>query len=282
MKQWIKKWTTLWRPLSVPSLSVYAASACYYVVLSLVPAGLLLFSLLSLLPDGEAYDRIIRSLLPDYLTKAVKPLEQIRSHTPIGLLSVSGFVAIWSASKSVLTVRNGLNAVMEQTEHEGFLRKRLRAMASLLLLFLFFLFILSATILSERITVSLQESGIILPSGLYQIIKYRYVYSYIILCLVFGSIYRLLPQTKLRLSYCFLGGTLSSAGCLLFSAGYSIYVNQISSYDQMYDMLGVTVLGMIWIRVCFSVILYAGRLIFLLQYRSYHPINVMRSIFFKR
>ena len=143
MKHWFKKWEPLWQPLAELNLSVYAASACYYVVLSLVPTSLLLFSLISALPNTGAYDAIIRMLIPDYLAEIIKPLEQIRNQKPIGFISVSGIIAIWSASKSVLTVRSGLNAAMNYSVREHYLRKRLRAMLLLLLLFLLFLIILS-------------------------------------------------------------------------------------------------------------------------------------------
>ncbi len=279
MKQWIKKWSPLWQPLIVSNLSVYAASACYYIVLSVVPTSLLLFSLLSVLPDVREYDAIIQMLLPDYLGEIVKPLEQIRSQNPSGLISVSGVVAVWSASKSVLTIRTGLNAVMDQMTKESFLRKRLRAMLLLLLLFLLFLSILSLTLLGEGILIRMYDHGFSFPKWVRMLIQYRYLYLMVILSAALSGVFAILPGYRLSLRYYLMAGSLSSVICLAFSSLFSIYVNHISNYKNLYDMLGITILGMIWIRVCVSVILYAGRFAYLMQQKHYRPISLIRTIF---
>ncbi len=278
MKQWIKKWSPLWRPMIVPNLSVYASSACYYVVLSLIPTSLLLFSLLSLLPNIRAYDTVIRMLLPNYLAEIVRPLEQIRSQNPIGLVSVSGMVAIWSASKSVQMVRTGLNAAMDQTTQESFLRKRIRAMILLLLLFLLFLTILSLTLLGEGILVRLYQHGMNIPRWIQSLIQYRYFYLLIILSAALSGVFAILPKHKLSVRYCMIAGSFSSVICQGFSYIFSFYVNHITNYENLYGILGITILGMIWIRVCISVVLYAGRLAYLLQRKDYRPFTVIRAI----
>lgn len=278
MKHWIKKWAPLWKPMIVSELSVYAASASYYIVLSLVPTSLLLFSLFSVLPDEQAYASIIGNLLPDYLLAAVRPLEQIRGQNPIGVVSISGAIAIWSASRSVLMIQLGLRVVMDKKQQEGYLRRRLRAIFILLILFVLFLIILSVTLLGEQLLAGMKQLGFVIPRWLQQILQYRYLYSFGVLSIALAGVYRFLPRHKLCLKECLLAGLISSSICLLFSWMFNIYVNRISSYDELYDMLGVTILGMIWIRVCISVILYAGRLAYLLQQKQYRPIMIIRSI----
>ena len=278
MKHWLKKWSPVWQPLMVPNLSVYAASACYYMVLSLVPGALLLFSVLSILPDIGKYDAIIRMLLPDYFSEIIKPLEQIRTQNPIGLISVSGIVAIWSASKSVLTIRTGLNTVMEYPSTESFLKKRLRAMLLLILLFLLFLSILSFALLGEGVFTKIQGYSINFPRWIQALIRYKAVYTMIVLSAALSGVYAILPGYKLSMKYCLIGGCLSSGICLAFSCIFTIYVNQISNYRNLYGMLGITILGMIWIRICVSVVFYIGRFIFLRQKSQYCPIKIIRRI----
>lgn len=278
MKQWIKKWSPVWQPLMVSNLSVYAASACYYMVLSLVPGALLLFSVLSLLPNIGKYDAIIRMLLPDYFSEIIKPLEQIRTQTPIGLISVSGIVAIWSASKSVLTIRTGLNTVMEYLSTESFLKKRLRAMLMLLLLFLLFLGILSLALLGEGILTQIHASGITFPHWIHVLIRYRAVYMMMVFSAALSGVYAILPGYRLSMKYCLTGGCLSSGICLAFSYIFTIYVNQISNYRNLYGILGITILGMIWVRICVSVVFYIGRFIFIRQKYQYHPFKLIRRI----
>ena len=153
-------------------------------------------------------------------------------------------------------------------------------MLLLLMMFLLFISILSVTLLGEKLMHWLTQIGFHIPYWLHKVLQYRYLYSFLILSLAMGGVYRLLPEQRIQMKFCLLAGTLASFGCLLFSGAFSIYVNRISSYEQLYDVLGVTVLGMIWIRVCISVVLYTGRLVFLLQCRNYHPVHVLRSIFF--
>ncbi len=278
MKHWIKKWSPLWQPMLVSNLSVYAASACYYIVLSLIPTTLLLFSLLSLLPDIREYDAIIRMLLPDYLAEIIKPLEQIRTRNPMGLISVSGVVAVWSTSKSVLTVRLGLNTAMEQVSAEGYLKKRLRAMLLLLLLFFLFLSILSLVLLGEGILNRLHRHGITFPGWIRTLIQYRTAYMLIVLSAALSGVYAIVPAYRLSMKSCLTGGILSSGVCQIFTSLFSFYVNHISSYKSLYGILGITILGMIWIRSCISVTLYIGRFLYLRQRGDYRPVALIRRI----
>ncbi|MEG0019288.1 MAG: YhjD/YihY/BrkB family envelope integrity protein, partial [Oscillospiraceae bacterium] len=51
------------------------------------------------------------------------------------------------------------------------------------------------------------------------------------------------------------GAAIASGGWLIFSFGYSIYINYFSSYASLYGSLGALMLFMLWLYMCMNILL---------------------------
>ena len=56
------------------------------------------------------------------------------------------------------------------------------------------------------------------------------------------------------------GGILASIGWLVFSDIYSIYVENFSSYSNIYGSVYAVAIAMLWLYCCLSILLYGGAL----------------------
>ena len=127
---------------------IYVSCAAYYLIISFIPMTLLFFSIMSFLPFASNLEILIQQLLPEGFSDLLyKIMDWIRKKRSVSLLSISGLVTIWSASKSMMYVSTGLDHVMNISSREKRLQTRLRAIYTLLplpfLLYTIFIFYIS-------------------------------------------------------------------------------------------------------------------------------------------
>ena len=114
---------------AVQSLRVplYAANACYFIVLAMFPALLLLLGLLQYTPlEVERLGEMIQGLLPEALWEGAEELILLTyDNTSGALVGVSAVTAVWSASRGIFGVLTGLNAIYGVSESRGYFYTRL-------------------------------------------------------------------------------------------------------------------------------------------------------------
>lgn len=268
MKRWniLKK---LWLPYARSGISGHAAAASFYILLSLLPAsalGLTVFSRLSV--SQTQWTGLLRDILParfhpimTYLLTSVTP------HHPTALLSVSAVLTLWSASKGIMALSDGLSVILQKENTRGFIRRRLDAMA---------VFLLLSAVLS--ITLIFHVFGDTVLQRLSPFYRLRHFYTLLVLSILFCFYYWLLPGRPLSFSTSLLCGSLSSVGWIVVSALYSIYVNHFQSYQRLYGSLGLLLLGCLWLHICMAVLLYSVLTVKLFREEAYDPIAIIKDV----
>lgn len=277
-----KRWkilNNLWIPFTKSGIDRHSAAACFYILLSVLPAaalGLTVFSIISV--TKSHWNTLLADLFPasflpvlEYIFSSISPRQ------PVALLSIWAILTLWSASKGVMAITAGLSDILNGEARHGFIRRRLYAMAVLLLL----LFVLSAMLLlhvfGRWILIQLSLLFPARSSLMYLFFRLRHLYSLIVLTALFTLFYSLLPGKPLHFSACIKSGLLSSFGWLLTSSLFSIYVNHFQSYQRLYGSLGLLVLGCLWLKISLSVLLYSVQIIKLWHDGTYHPILILKS-----
>ena len=51
------------------------------------------------------------------------------------------------------------------------------------------------------------------------------------------------------------GAMVASAGWIVYSFGYSVYIKHFSSYSALYGSLGAVMLFMLWLYMCMNILL---------------------------
>ena len=78
--------------------------------------------------------------------------------------------------------------------------------------------------------------------------------------LSFALIFTFLPNGCNRFRDTLPGALLASAGWLIFSWGFSVYVERFAGLQNIYGSVYSVALGMLWLYFCLCILFYGGAL----------------------
>ena len=77
---------------------------------------------------------------------------------------------------------------------------------------------------------------------------------------LFTAMFMVLPNHRYGFSASIPGALLSSIGWLVFSQLFSLYVEQLSNYGNLYGSVYALAISMLWLYFCLSILFYGGAL----------------------
>jgi len=256
MSVWKKGYAFVQHILSL-KIPVYASHAGYFIVLSVFPTLVLLLSLLRY--TGLNVNILVDALngfIPAALMGEAKQLIlSTYYNTSGGLVSVSAVTALWSASRGIYGLLNGMNSVYQVQESRGYFRLR-----GICFLYTFlFLVVLLLTLILHVFGAALSRA-FSLPGVLHQMFDLRFFLLLFVQVLVFTAMYMVLPNRKNRFFDSLPGGLLAASGWLIFSDLYSVYVEKFAKFSNVYGSVYAVALSMLWLYCCISIVFYGGAL----------------------
>jgi membrane protein len=256
--------------LSEMQINIYAANASFFTLLSAIPGFMLILAVISVTPLTT--DDFL-AFLEGYVPSTVAPIlsflsTQIIPTSWTATISITALAALWSASRGVLGLLYGLNAVYHVPETRGYLYQRLISVFYMVLLMLMLLLMLLLHVFGQRIqallvahlpriaaiTASLLQTRLLLTAGL--------------LTLVFTVIYTVFPNRRIRILRAVPGAVGAAVGWLLCSYGFSIYINSFARFSVIYGNLTTVILTILWLYFCIYILLCGGVLNYLLEQRA--------------
>lgn len=240
----------------------HAAYAGYFIILSVFPALLMVLSLLRF--TGIQVENLVE-LVGDFLPRALMgTAEELIYSTYLNssgtVLGLSAVTALWSASRGIFGLLQGLNAVYDVPEDRGYFYTRgisvvYTFLIGLVLLLTLVLHVFGNTILSY---LTMVDNGIVI--FLMDLVDLRFFLLLILQSLIFTLMFMVLPNQRNRFSESLPGGILASIGWLVYSDIFSIYVEHFNSYANFYGSVYAVALGMLWLYCCLSILFYGGAL----------------------
>ena len=254
------------RDMQIPG---HAANAGYFIVLSVFPALVLILSLLRYTPlDAGDLLGLLEGFLPAALMSAAENLIiSTYAHTSTAMVSVSAIGALWSASRGIYALLTGLNTIYGVEEDRGYFHTRL---ISVLYTFGFLVVLILTLVLGvfgEAIIESLPPART--PVGLFlsEAVDFRFLLMLVLQSGLFTAMFMVLPNRKNSFKESYPGALLASGGWLIFSKLFSYYVENFSSYSNIYGGVYAVALSMLWLYFCLSIVFYGGALNQLLMER---------------
>lgn len=248
----------------VPQLHIpiCAGNASFFLMLSLFPLAILLLTILQYIPvTKNDLLALIEMIVPQTLWPFFEYLtNDLYADRSFAILSFSIIATLWSASKGLHSVLYGLNKVAGAEETRPWLHRRLLCMMYTLVTLAALILTLLLNVFGKRILAFLEAHRMLLYVPLSQIMRHTYLYSLALLTLYFSALYLCLPNRRERFIRV-LPGALAAAGAwLLFSAGFSLYVNHSGRYSSLYGSLSTILLTMLWLYICLSILFYGAYL----------------------
>jgi len=234
------------------ALVTRASSIAFNLLLSLVPASFLLFTLIPYVPIPGFQEQVIslfESITPEraytLMEQSIRDAVTIRSNI---------FLIIMIVASAIMST-NGIHALINAfvvSDHKFETRSWVaqRKIAFFLFFMIGLLITLSAILLifgrsavEKLVDKDIIESGIVFY--LLQITKWL-----VIIALLFTAIsflYYLAPSRKAKFRFISAGSSLATLLFIATSLGFSAYVNNFDQYNRLYGSMGTILVILLWL-----------------------------------
>ena len=245
--------------ISSMQIPVYAANACYFLVLAIFPMLLIVLSLVPYLPySARDLLDLLEQVVPSALMGTVETLiVSIYYNSSGAVLSLSAIVTLWSASRGIYGILTGLNHIYGVREDRSYFYTR---GISFVYTFVFIILVI-LTLLMQVFGPTIMSWFAWMDNPLVelinQIIDLQFVWMLIVQIAVFTAIYMVFPNRRNRFFDSLPGAAVAAVGWQALSQVFSIYVERVSA-TNIYGSLYTVALGMLWLYCCMSIILLGG------------------------
>lgn len=237
-----------------------AAQLAYFFLLSLFPFLLFLLTLIGYFPiDEQSVIDLIATYAPsqigDLIHENVSLLVNQRNG---GLLSVSIIGTVWAASNAVNALIRAFNKAYEVKENRSFITARLIAIVLMIAMVMIIIIAFLLPIFGRMIGVYLFSLFGLSANFISVWETLRWLISSIIFFIVFLALYKLAPNTKVRIGNMVWGALFATVFWQLVSLGFSFYVSTMGNYSATYGSLGAVIVLMIWFYISGIIIMIGG------------------------
>ena len=260
----IRKIKTFINAVIKDNISIYAAQASFFIVISAVPFIMLLLTLIKyFLPmDQMVILRRINEIAPQtivtFLTTIINELFSKTSSAPI--ISVTAVSTLWLASKGVMALYLGVNNVFKPEKMPNYFYNRLISVLYTLIFIAALILTIAVFGFGSNIESFLSDKLPFIGAIVAFFMQIRVLLFIVILTLIFALFYSFLPRAKKGFKYQLPGALCAAAGWILFSFFYSIYIDYFSNYSYVYGSLAAIVFLMLWLYFCMNIFLYGAEI----------------------
>lgn len=243
-------------------IPVYAANACYFIILAVFPILLLIISALryTALQPGDLME-LLERIVPDVVLPLLRRLVDACYAGSTGVVvSLSALTALWSASRGIYGLLVGMNAIYDVRENRSYLYIRL---ISVLYTFLFLLVVLLTLVLhvfGRTIASYIPQSSNALIQFVVDIIDGRFLLLVGVQILLFTAVYMVFPNRRNNLFSSIPGAVFASLGWMVCSKLFSMYVEFFSTYFNIFGSVYTVAVAMLWLYFCISILFYGAAL----------------------
>ena len=239
-------------------VSLYAANASFFLVLSVFPVLVVLLALIRYTGmQVETFMDLVGEVVPGALMPMVNRLVLSAYVNSSGaVLSVSVVAALWSASRGMYSFVTGLNAIYDVSENRGYFHTRLISMGYTFSFLLVLLLTLVLHVFGADLLRMLEALPI--PAFLLDLLDLRVFLLLILQTALFCAMFMVLPNGRNRLGESLPGALLAAIGWQIFTNLYSVYSQKFTAYASIYGSVYVVALGMLWLYFCICIVFYGG------------------------
>lgn len=249
-------------------LTLQAASLVYTTLLSLVPLIAVVFSVL------KAFD--VQQAMEPLLARALEPLGpqgaeitariiEFVSNLRVGVLGALGVAGLFYTVFSLIgQIEDALNYMWRVRRSRSIARK-FSDYFSVVLVGPVLVFTALALTASAQSYWLMQRVLAIESLGFVVTLVTR-VMPFVLLCIIFTALYKLIPHTQVRFSSALVGGVTAGILWQLVGAGFTAFVAGSANYKAIYSSFAILIIFLIWIYVAWLVVLIGGKVAYVYQY----------------
>lgn len=243
------------KQMSKKNISAFASSTAFFLFLSLIPALMLLCSILPYTPVTEAnLMNAARQITPEAMHALVTSIIADVYDKSIGIISVTAIATLWSAGKGVLALLRGLKAVNDVEENRNYLLLRLAACLYIVLLLAAVLLSLLIMVFGNSI-IGLIEGIIPQTSYLFDLLlHFRSLFVWAVLTVVIALMYAYVPGTRQGFKMQLPGAVFAAVAWSVMTWAFSIYIDVFNGFTT-YGNLTTIIILMLWLYAAMYIIM---------------------------
>ena len=241
---------------------VYSAQACYFVIVSVIPILCLTISLVSFLIPADIYEVFDSYKMPPEIKDLVNiVIEQLLATQNVSLLSLSAIVALWTASRGCDAIRAGIENVYEVPPSKRILKQQALSLVNTFVLLGVLMANIILVLFGELIVRTLHLTLLVDI-----LMRFGTIILFMIMCAAFAIIYsstakhssneKIRSKTMQHVP----GAVFATAGWVIFSALYSLYIRYFPSASAIYGSLTAVCLIMLWLYICMIILLLGAEI----------------------
>lgn len=248
--------------IAAMQIPIYAGNASFFLLLSVFPVVSLLLSLLPYTP--LTLDHLLafcEEFAPDWTLRALEFfVRTLYASSSAAIISASAVLTLWSASKGMLSLLYGLDAVAEVRETRGYVQRRLLCVLYTVGMLLALLLTLGLYVGGQALLTFLLARGFSFAAVLEPVLQNLHLYSLVLLTALFTGVFLALPDKRQRFVHVLPGAAGAACAWVIYSEIYSWYVNHIAKASALYGSLSVLLLMLLWLYACISILFYGALL----------------------
>jgi membrane protein len=243
-----------------------AAQTAYYFFFSLFPLLLFVAPVLSLVGNKQDTFGLLASQLQQVVPSEGWPLiggvirDVVYAQNAPGLMSVGALLAVWAGSNVFSALIDALNSAYDVVDTRPWWRKKLIAVASVLVIGLV---ILSSTVLilgGDRLT-SWMADSLNLPGALRTALGYIQIpVGFALLVTIASLSYYFLPNLRQSKRQVLVGAVFATLAWTAVTLGFRLYVSKFTDYNATYGAIGGVIVLLTWMYFSMLVFLIGGEI----------------------
>lgn len=247
------------------NIPAYSGQTAFYIMLSFFPFLLFIFSLLNLTPlSAKDFNEWMFTFIPATFESAIKGFTEEIYHSSSGRISITIITAIWLSSKSFVALQQGMNAMFQTKENRNFILIRVYAVFYSIVFAVLLIAVLAFMVFGNRIHDAFFQNLEVFE----KIIHFRLLICIPVLILFFWLLYCFVPNKKQKIRRQIPGAVFAAIVWILFSYGFSIYVDKYSKYSSFYGAMTTIALIMVWLYGCMYMLFLGGFINYILEKKS--------------
>jgi membrane protein len=245
-----------------------AAALAYYSFLAIPSALLVAVGVFGLVGDEDAVTTIIDKLegvVPqEALTLIRESLDRViqsQSSSGIALVIVGSVLALWTLTGAMQTLMWALNAAYDREETRSFIKRRLTALAMIVLMLLAFGLAFGLLVLGPVLSNAIGSAV-----GLESFVKWlwwtaQWPILLLGLLLAFAAILYLGPNVDHpRWQFLTFGTALSVVVWLLASGAFAVFVSRFGTFDKTWGSLAAVIVMLTWLWLSGVALLFGAEI----------------------
>lgn len=272
MIKFLKNCKEIWNKYVEDEITVYAAQASFFMIISFFPFVMLLLTLIQFIPAINKSDllALLVRLMPDLLDSlVVSIIDDLYIKSPGTILSVSAFLALWSSARGMMSIERGLNRIYGTPEKRKYLIRRLLCSFYTFIFMIVCIVSLVLLVFGTAIQNAFVRLFPFLQAITKHLISFRSILAVVLFLLCFVGLYTILPKKKQNPWNQIPGAIFTAIGWLLFSYLFSLYFTNFSNFSYMYGSLAAIVLLMLWLYFSICILFIGAELNYFLEANGY-------------